>query len=172
VIIGVVNVGATVVSFRLVDRLGRRPLLMASALGMLVSLGLLGFSFVLPSGSANSVLALLCILAYIFAFAIGLGPIFWLLIAEIFPVSARAAGASVSTAAVWFFNFVVGLSFLPIVGAIGQGQTFWLFAAVCAGGLIFIERFVPETKGRDFSEIEAEVRARFGHDHMKEAKSY
>jgi sugar porter (SP) family MFS transporter len=161
VIVGAVNAAATVLAFRLVDRLGRRPLLLASLAVMLVSLTMLGLTFVLRNGLSGSVLSLLCLLVYIVAFAVGLGPIFWLLIAEIFPAELRAAGAAVSTAAVWFCNFVVGLAFLPIVAAVGQGPAFWIFAAVCAFGLAFVYRYVPETKGRTFAEIDAEVSSRW-----------
>jgi MFS family permease len=164
VIVGAINVAATVVSFRLVDRAGRRPLLLASLAAMLVSLVLLGLTFVLPLGAADSWLSLICLVAYIAAFAVGLGPIFWLLIAEIFPAHARAAGASAATAANWLWNFVVGLTFLPLATAIGQGETFWVFAAVCALGLVFVNRYVPETKGRSFAQIDADVRGRWqGH---------
>ena len=151
IVIGAINVAATVVSFRLVDRLGRRPLLLGSLAGMLVSLVLLGISLEIPLGGAGSWLALLCIVGYIAAFAVGMGPVFWLLIAEIFPPRARAAGASIATAVNWFSNFAVGLAFLPLAGAIGQAPTFWLFAAACAAGLLFVERRVPETKGRDIT---------------------
>jgi SP family galactose:H+ symporter-like MFS transporter len=116
---------------------------------------------VLRNGLSGSVLSLLCLHVYIVAFAVGLGPIFWLLIAEIFPAELRAAGAAVSTAAVWFCNFVVGLAFLPIVAVVGQGPAFWIFAAVCAFGLAFVYRYVPETKGRTFAEIDAEVSSRW-----------
>jgi sugar porter (SP) family MFS transporter len=162
VAVGAINVAATVVSFRLVDRAGRRPLLLASLAAMLVSLVLLGLTFVLPHGAATSWLSLICLVAYIAAFAVGLGPIFWLLIAEIFPAHARAAGASAATAVNWLWNFVVGLTFLPVATAIGQGETFWIFAGVCALGLVFVNRFVPETKGRTLAEIDADVHGRWG----------
>jgi SP family galactose:H+ symporter-like MFS transporter len=160
--IGAINLVATVVSIRLVDRIGRRPLLLFSLAGAGVSLLLLGLTFVVSLGSSGSWLALICLLGYIASFASGLGPIFWLLITEIFPPEARAAGASVATATVWFSNFLVGLAFLPIADAIGEGATFWIFAAVCVIGFVFVNRYVPETKGRTFSEIDAEVRRRWG----------
>jgi predicted MFS family arabinose efflux permease len=162
VVIGAVNVVATAASVRLVDRAGRRPLLLFSIPAMGLALALLGLTFEVSLGPLDSFLSLLCLLAYIAAFAIGLGPIFWLLIAEIFPPEARAAGASVSTAVNWFFNFVVGLAFLPLVAAIGQGATFWIFAGVCALAFVFVRGYVPETKDRDFGEIDAEVHKRFG----------
>jgi sugar porter (SP) family MFS transporter len=161
VIIGAINVAATVVSFRLVDRTGRRPLLLASLLGMVVSLVALGAAFHLSLGPAGSWLALISILVYITAFAVGLGPLFWLLVAEIFPADTRAAGMGVSTAMNWFSTFVVGLAFLPLVSVIGQGPTFWIFAAVCVLALLFVNRLVPETKGRTFVEIDAEVHQRW-----------
>jgi MFS transporter, SP family, galactose:H+ symporter len=160
VIIGVINVAATVVSFRLVDRLGRRPLLLVSLGGMTVSLALLGIALEVSLGAAGSWLALACILIYIASFAIGLGPVFWLLIAEIFPPGARAAGASVSTAVSWLSNFAVGLLFLPLADAIGQGPTFWLCAAVCVLTLLFVQRRVPETKGRSLADISADLSRR------------
>jgi MFS family permease len=113
-------------------------------------------------GPSQGWLALAAILAFIASFAVGLGPIAWLLIAEIFPAQARAAGAGVSTATIWLTNFAVGLVFLPVLGAIGPRATFWIFAGVCALGLAFVLRYVPETKGRSFSEIDAELRERWG----------
>jgi sugar porter (SP) family MFS transporter len=160
VLIGALNVAATIVSVRLVDRLGRRPLLLGSLAGMVVSLTVLGLLFAGGLDSSTSWLALVALLLYIAAFAIGLGPIFWLLIAEIFPREARAAGAGVSTAMTWLGNFVVGLMFLPVASAIGEGPTFWIFAGVSLLALVFVARCVPETKGRTFTEIDAELRRR------------
>jgi MFS family permease len=157
VVIGVTNMVATVISIRLVDRRGRRPLLLASAAGAGASLALLGLTFEVSIGDAGSWLSLVCLLAYITAFAIGLGPIFWLLIAEIFPPEARAAGAGAATAVNWFSAFVVGLLFVPVADAIGAGPTFWGFAAVSAIAFVFVERYVPETKGRAFTDIAGEV---------------
>jgi sugar porter (SP) family MFS transporter len=149
VLVGVVNVAATIVALPLVDRLGRRPLLFASLVGMFVALCALGLSLAAPhSILGGNRVALLCILAYIVSFAVGVGPVFWVLAAEIFPARERAAGASIATAVNWFANFLVGLMFLPLAGAIGQGPTFWIFAAVCALGFVFVYRKVPETKGR------------------------
>jgi MFS transporter, SP family, galactose:H+ symporter len=161
VIIGALNVVVTVAAIRLVDRRGRRPLMLGSLAGMLVALVLLGLTFELSLGSAGSWLALVCILGYVAAFATGLGPVYWVLIAEISPPSGRAAGASVSTTVVWLSNFLVVLAFLPVASAIGTGPTFWLFAGVCAIGLWFVNRYVPETKGRSFTEVDADVRSRW-----------
>jgi MFS transporter, SP family, galactose:H+ symporter len=160
--IGVINVAMTVVSMRLVDRRGRRPLLRLSLTGMIVTLLLLGLTFALPAEGVDSWLALVCILLYISAFAIGMGPIFWLLIAEVFPSEARAEGAAVSSTTNWLANFIVGLLFLPLIDAIGEGPTFWVFAVICMAGLVFVNRYVPETRGRAFADIDAELQARVG----------
>jgi sugar porter (SP) family MFS transporter len=160
ILVGVANVAATAVAVRLVDRRGRRPLLLASTVGACASLVLLGVTFEVSLGDWGSWLSLAGLLAYIASFAVGLGPIFWLLIAEIFPAEARGAGAGVSTAVNWFSGFVVGLLFVPLADAVGQGPTFWIFAAVCAIGVLFVKRYVPETQGRTFTDIAAELHAR------------
>jgi SP family galactose:H+ symporter-like MFS transporter len=161
-VIGVINVAMTLVSIRLVDKRGRRPLLRLSLTGMIVTLLLLGLTFALPIEGIDSWLSLACILLYISAFAIGMGPIFWLLIAEVFPAEARAEGAAVSSTTNWLANFVVGLVFLPVVQAIGEGPTFWIFAVICMAGLVFVNHYVPETRGRTFAEIDTELQARAG----------
>jgi MFS family permease len=158
-ILGAVNVAATVVAVRLVDRVGRRPLLLGSTVGCLVSLGLLGLAFVLGTNYVGSAFPLLCLLAYVASFALGFGPVFWLLIAEIFPAEARAAGAGVSTAVNWLANFLVSLVFLPLASAVGEGPTFWIFAGACGLALVFVKSYVPETKGRTLADIDAEVRS-------------
>jgi MFS family permease len=161
VVIGAINLAATVVSFRLIDRAGRRPLLMLSLAGMFVALLLLGLAFAMPHGTALRWLALGGLVTYVAAFAVGMGPVFWVLIGEIFPERARAAGASLSTAVNWFSAFVVGFGYLALADAIGEGPVFWAFGAVCALTFAFTARYVPETRGRSFGEIEADIRGRF-----------
>lgn len=158
--IGVINLLMTLVATKLIDSTGRRKLLIFSLAGMTVTMALLGLAFVanLPSG-----LTLLFMTAYIAIFAMGMGPIFWVLIGEIFPSYAKAAGSGASTAVNWLSNLVVSLVFLPVVGAIGQGQTFWIFAVICGFALWFIVRYVPETKGRDSGQIDQALQKRFHH---------
>jgi SP family galactose:H+ symporter-like MFS transporter len=160
VLIGLANFGAAVVSLRLVDRRGRRPLLLASAAGAGAALALLGLTLGLSLSGAGAWLPLVFLLVYITSFGIGLGPIFWVLIAEIFPPEARAAGAGVATAVNWLSSFVVGLIFVPLSDAIGPGPMFWAFAAVCVVTVVFVRRYVPETKGRPSTEIAQEVSSR------------
>ncbi|MFC9293865.1 sugar porter family MFS transporter [Streptomyces sp. NPDC057011] len=154
VAIGVINVIATVVAMTLVDRWGRRPLLLVSLAGMFIALVPLGATFVwhLP---ASHVIALVALLGYVVAFAIGMGPVFWLLASEIFPPSVRATGMGLSTTVVWISNLLVGQFFLSVAAGIGQGETFWLFAVACVLGFVFVRRRVPETKGRNAAQIQA-----------------
>lgn len=159
VAIGVINLVMTVVAIKMVDRVGRRPLILMSLGVMAVSVFLLGLSFMV---GMTSVLTLLFMVVYIAAFAGGLGPVFWTLIGEIFPPTVRAKGSSVSTAVNWVANFVVSLAFLPLANAIGQGQTFWIFAAICVVALLFVGRYLPETQGRDPEQIEQALLTRFG----------
>jgi SP family galactose:H+ symporter-like MFS transporter len=158
VAIGVINLAMTVVSIRLVDRVGRRVLLTVSLAGMLGSLLLLGLTFVTDLSSA---LTLACILLYIVSFAIGMGPVFWVLLGEIFPPRERAEGVAAGSTVNWLANFAVSLVFLPLVGWIGQGETFWLFAVVCTFALWFVQRYVPETRERNDEEIDSELQSRW-----------
>lgn len=159
VAIGVINLVMTLVAIRLIDRLGRRPLLIVSLAGMAVMLALLGLSFV---AGMSAELSLVFMVVYIAAYAAGLGPIFWVLVGELFPPRVRASGSSAATAVNWTSNFVVSLVFLTVVNALGQGQTFWLFAFICAFGLWFVKRYVPETKNRDYDQVDADLQHRFG----------
>jgi MFS transporter, SP family, galactose:H+ symporter len=103
--VGVVNVLMTVVSIPLIDKVGRRPLLLISLSGMGVALAALGIGFAV-GGEALKFIGVLSLALYIAAFAIGLGPVFWLLISEIFPLNVRGQAASVATMANWLSNFV------------------------------------------------------------------
>ncbi|MFJ8545293.1 sugar porter family MFS transporter [Streptomyces sp. NPDC093586] len=160
VFIGVINLVMTLVAIRLVDRAGRRVMVLVSLGLMAVTIFLLGLAFVV---GMNSVLTLLFMVVYIAAYAGGLGPVFWTLLGEIFPPSVRAEGSSVATAVNWVSNFLVSLAFLPLASAIGQGETFWIFAGICVLAFFFVSRYLPETRNRDAEQIQAALQSRFGH---------
>jgi sugar porter (SP) family MFS transporter len=159
--IGLVNVVMTVVSMWLIDRVGRRPLLLTGIAGMIISLGVLGYAFYSPKHSGSfAEVAVVTLMFYVASFAISLGPIFWLLIAEIYPLKIRGSAEGVAAATNWAANFVVSLTFLTLLQVIGATRTFWLYALLALAAWIFSYALVPETKGRTLEEIEAAWRAK------------
>lgn len=157
--VGLVNVLMTLVSIPLIDRVGRRPLLLISLSGMALSLAALALGFAI-GGEALKWIGVLSLAVYIAAFAIGLGPVFWLLISEIYPLNVRGQAASIATMANWLSNFVVSLTFLSLLNALGSVWTFLLYAVLSAVGVWFCLRFVPETRGVPLELIERDLRAR------------
>ncbi len=140
-------------------------MLLISLLGMAISLAGLALAFQLPELRQSLGVAVIVILmAYVAAFAIGLGPVFWLLISEIYPDNIRAKAGSVATIANWGSNFIVALAFPILVGAIGQGHSFWVFAVLTLLAIVFVYFLVPETKGRSLDQIQQEL--------VQEAKIY
>ncbi len=158
--VGIANVVLTLVAMQLIDRVGRRPLLLASLAGMGLSLFVLGLAFALPrfSGSLGWI-AVGSLMVYVGSFAVGLGPVFWLVLSEIYPLQIRGRAMSVGTVANWSANLIVALSFLTLTQVLGKAATFWLYAAVTMGAWFFAFFLVPETKGKTLEEIEAHFRA-------------
>src|SRR6202050_651492 len=102
-------------------------------------------------------IAIAGLLIYTGSFASGLGPVFWLLISEIYPVKIRGQAMSVATMANWAANFVVTISFLTLLGALGNAGTFFLFAGLSIVAVVYFQRQVPETRNRSLQEIEREL---------------
>ena len=161
VAVGAVNVAMTVLSLFLIDRLGRRPLLLIGLVGMVVSLVIVGiaFSFGESLGGGLKWASVAGIFVYIAAFAVSLGPIAWLLIAEIYPLGIRGLAMSLSTVANWLFNFFIAMTFLSLIEVLGRPMTFFLFAAVGVLGWFYCYFKIPETKGCSLERIEADMRA-------------
>ncbi|MEA3490565.1 MAG: sugar porter family MFS transporter [Campylobacterota bacterium] len=156
--IGIVNVLATILSIFLIDKIGRKPLLYIGISGMILSLIVLGALFstdTAASGNTMKYVAVGSLIFYIASFAISLGPIAWLLIAEIFPMRLRNIGMSITTLLNWGFNFIVALTFLSIVDLLGASGAFWLYALFGLAALWFTWQYIPETKGKTLEEIEA-----------------
>jgi sugar porter (SP) family MFS transporter len=159
--VGIVNVLLTIVAVRLLDRVGRRPLLLYGLVGMILSLGVLGFAFISPNLShALAWISVICVMLYVASFAIGLGPVFWLMISEIYPLKIRGRAMAIATVANWGSNLLVALTFLSLLRSIGRPWTFWLYALVGVIAWIFVNRLVPETKGKTLEQIEAQWRGR------------
>ena len=158
--IGAVNVLSTFIAIAFIDGLGRRPLLIAGLIGMALSLAVVGFAFWQSGtqgslGSSAGVITLGALVVFIISFAFSAGPVTWTVINEIYPNEIRGRAVAVATAVNWGAAFLVSGFFLSLVKAIGQAYTFWLFAAFCVIGLVWVIAGVPETRGRSLEEIEA-----------------
>ncbi|WP_298215808.1 sugar porter family MFS transporter [Acidocella sp.] len=159
--IGFLNMVLTVITARLLDHAGRRKMLLLGQAGMFLSLLVLGVCFGISAQAAQPQLIGWVIFAfiaiYVGFFAIGLGPVFWLLISEIFPLAVRARGMSIATILNWLFNMLVSFTFLDLTSAIGRNGTFFLYAGLTAISIVFTFYLVPETKGRSLEQIEAKL---------------
>lgn len=154
--IGIVNVLMTVVALLLLDRVGRRKLLLTGLCIMLLCL--VAITIALSASGVNAgAFTAVALAAYVGGFAIGLGPIFWLLIAEVFPLAYRGRGMSVASMANWGSNLVVALFFPNLIVLLTLGGSFALFAVLTVGALAFAWRFVPETSGRSLEQIETDM---------------
>ncbi|KAL1503857.1 hypothetical protein AB1Y20_012321 [Prymnesium parvum] len=148
------NVIVVLVSTILMDRLGRRPLLLMSFSGMAFA------AFLLTVGLVVSNVPVLCvaIVLFVMSFGLGLGPVVWLLPAELFPMSHRAAASGAVTAANWLANFTVGQFFLVVAAWLGP-LSFLPFGLLLVAGFCFTWRYVPETRGKTLEQIESEMRS-------------
>jgi MFS family permease len=156
---GAINVGMTIVAIWLLDKVGRRPLLLAGTSGMAAGMIITALSFLSDSKltGASAVVAVIGLLIYTGSFAISLGPVFWLLIAEIYPLRIRGAAMSIASMANWAANFVVSISFLTLLSAVGGLGVFFLFGFLTLVALAYFWRRVPETKGRSLQQIERDL---------------
>lgn len=159
VCVGGINVLLTIVAVSLMDRVGRRPLLMIGTAGMLIGLLTVAYAFIGGDHLTGSkaIIAIIGLMWFQGSFAIGLGPVFWLLIAEIYPLKVRGTAMGVATIANWAADFVVTISFLTLLNAISGVGTFLLFALLTLVALVYFRVKVPETKGRSLQEIESEL---------------
>lgn len=151
--VGVVNVATTVLAMFLIDRLGRRPLLIVGFLGAAVTMLVIALGVVFPK-VVPSWLIIAMLLLYIASFALAIGPLPHLLMSEIFPLRVRGPGMSMASLSNWGFNFVVVFTFPLMLAGPGLAFTFTLFALICLGGLVFTLTRVPETTGHSLEAIE------------------
>ena len=157
---GIVNVGMTVVAIWLIDKVGRRVLLIGGTAGMAVALFIVAATFAVGGdtlGHTAAIVAVAGLAVYTGSFAIGLGPVFWLLISEIYPARIRGKSMSIATMANWAANFVVAISFLTLLNTISNAGTFFLLGFLSLVALTYFWRRVPETKGLSLEEIEREM---------------
>jgi SP family arabinose:H+ symporter-like MFS transporter len=153
VTIGLVNVVFTFVAIFTIDKLGRRPLLLAGIGGAVVSLIVIGILF--AAGLTSGPWILIFILAFIACFAFSFGPVCWVVIGEIFPNAIRGKAMALATLSLWIGNFLVGQLTPVMLEGLGSAWTFWIFALCCSPALWITIRLIPETKGKSLENIEA-----------------
>ena len=124
---------------------------------MTATLLVLSGAFSIGTSGQIAWIALASVAMYVGFFAIGLGPVFWLLISEIFPLGLRGRAMSLATVACWGFNAIVSVTFLDLVGAVGTAGAFLAYAILSVVALVFIVAIVPETKGVSLEQIEADL---------------
>ncbi|WP_370582428.1 sugar porter family MFS transporter [Mycobacterium sp. OAS707] len=161
VAVGVTNLVFTIVAVLLLDRVGRRKLLIGGTVGIVCGLLVLAVFFTSATLQRDAgYLALAGLLIFIASFAIGLGPVFWLMISEIFPIGVRSAAMSVCTIINWGANFLVAQTFLTLGNAITRQGLFYLYAALAVASVLFFVAKIPETQGRSLEDVQAQLSAK------------
>jgi len=151
--VGLINLLFTFVAIGFVDKSGRRPLLLIGTAVQTVSLGLVGWMF---HTGQSGVPLLLCVIGFIAAFAMAMGPIGWLFCSEVFPNKVRGRAMSVAALTVWTSCYIVAQTF-PMLNdsvAVGPAKTFWIYGGVSLFSFLFVLALIPETKGLTLEEIE------------------
>lgn len=157
-VVAAVQVVANIMALALVDRFGRKILLYISNLAM--SLGLIGIgTFFMLSDAGNNVdnldwLPVVSLSTFVVAFALGVGPVTFILFGELFMQDAKVYIAPISQTFNFLLTFVIGLTFPKITAVIGMGATFYMFSGFCALAFVFTFFFIPETKGKSRTEIQ------------------
>lgn len=166
VISGVVNITFTVVAILLVDRVGRKPLLLAGALGQAVMLGILALIFGTATVAENGNLmlegnmglyALLAANGYVACFAFSWGPVMWVMLGEMFPNQFRGAALAICGISQWVSNFLITMSFPILLTTIGLGLSYGIYAAFGVVAYIYVKKRVTETKGRTLEDMSRDV---------------
>lgn len=158
--IGTVNVIATIIAMALIDRLGRRPLLIGGLLPMAVSLLVLAGALEVGQGAEwSNTVAVTCLGIFVLAFGISLGPLPYVLMSELFPLALRGAGMGIASATAWGVNVLVSLTFPVLIETFGVVLVFGFYGLISVAALGFVLALVPETRGRSLELIEANLAA-------------
>jgi MFS transporter, SP family, xylose:H+ symportor len=154
IITGTINLVFTLLALGLVDRVGRRGLMLFGAAGIGISHLLLGFTYRAGIKGLPILLLTLCTIGF---YALSLAPVTWVLISELFPNRIRGLGVSVAVSALWIASFILTFTFPLLQRAVGSAGTFWTYAGICFAGFVFILATVPETKGKSLEQIEHDL---------------
>lgn len=161
--IGLVNMVVTVIALSVIDRVGRRPLLLGGTAVVIAALVFLGALYLVTGeNGANGTLTVLGLCVYIAAFAASLGLGIWLINSEIFPTTIRGKAAGFGTVTHWGLDFLISLTVLSAIHALTVTGLFWMYAVFGILGLAYLAKRLPETKGRSLEDIECSLRARAG----------
>lgn len=159
---GVVSVLATFAGIKAISHFGRRKMLMTGLCIVIAMQLALGAVLVfMPNSMTQSLLALACILVFLFFMQMCISPVYWLLMSELFPMQVRGVLTGSAVAFQWICNAAVAFAFPPLLSLVGN-NAFFIFAAINVGSLIFVALVLPETRGKSLEQIEAHMRERFG----------
>ncbi len=156
--VGTMNVLLTLIALLVIDRVGRRPLVLIGVGVLTVALAALGALYLLPSqhGAVGALIVVgLCV--YISAFAASLGIAIWLFTSEVYPNEVRGKGSSLGVLTHWSLDFVISLTVLTLINTITTTGMFWLYGSFALVGFFYLRRFLPETKGRSLEEIDQDL---------------
>ncbi|WP_051251060.1 sugar porter family MFS transporter [Paenibacillus harenae] len=153
ILVGLINLLFTLVAMWLIDKVGRKALLLIGSASMTVCLLVIGIAF--QTGQTAGPLVLVFILLYVASFAISLGPVVWVMMSEIFPNRIRGKAIAIASMALWAADYVVSQTFPPLLGSAGPAATFWIYGSMALLAFFFTWRVVPETRGKSLEQIEA-----------------
>ena len=154
-LIGVMNLVFTILAMRVIDKLGRKLLMLIGSAGMAVCYLIIGYLFM--TGNTNGWLLLSFIIITPAFFAFGLGPTVWVVLSEIFPNKIRGAAMSVATFSLWVASYLLTLTFPIFVEMFSSAFTFWIYAVICIIGFMVILKYFPETKGISLEQLERKL---------------
>lgn len=154
VLTGITNVIFTFAAIYTVDRLGRKKLMLIGAGGLALIYGILGTCYYY---GVTGFFMIILVVAAIACYAMTLGPVTWVLIAEIFPNRVRAVAVATCTFALWVGSFTLTYTFPLLNNALGSYGTFWIYAAICFTGCVFFSARLPETRGKSLEQLEKEL---------------
>jgi sugar porter (SP) family MFS transporter len=165
--IGTLNVAMTILAIRIIDRVGRKPMLLVGLVGMVTSLVVLGVSSEVlakpdSAGDPAAIVTLLCLAGFIASFAATWGPVVWVVLPEVLPLSVRGTAMGLAIFLHWGANFLVSQSFPIMLDGWGAGPVFLGYAVIGVIAFFFVKSRVPETKGRSLEEIEESLQREAG----------
>ena len=152
VVTGAVNLIFTFVAMGLVDKAGRRALMLFGSAGLTVVYTLLGAAY---HAHRHGIYTLMLVVGAIACYAMSLAPVAWVVISEIFPNQVRGTAVAIAVSALWIASFILTYTFPLLNHALGASGTFWIYAGICAIGFVFIKFQLPETRGKTLEEIES-----------------